>query len=193
MKSISVLEYSPPVRTKGRDRPHRLSEKARHYQTVWSTALARVDESMWLLGDAEGNLTVLAQDTNALSDDDKKRLRVNSELRLGEMVNRIRPVTVNAPPSAAVVPKAFMATVDGGVYLFGLIGPSYLDLLMKLQSALALLVDSLGDVPFNTYRAFKSQVRAEDEPERFVDGELIEAFLDLPVTSQEKVVQGLGP
>ena len=151
-----------------------------------------MDENTWLLGDAEGNLTVLAQDVYTLSDDDKKRLRVNSEVRLGEMVNRIRPIAVNSPPSAAVAPKAFMATVEGGVYLFGLIGPAYLDLLMKLQSALASLVESLGDVPFNTYRAFKSQVRQEEEPERFVDGELIEAFLDLPVTSQEKVVQGLG-
>ena len=192
MKSVSIITYHPPSASNPSDTKHRLEETARHFQTAWSTAVARVGQDVWLESDAEGNLTVLAQDTNALSADDKRRLRVTSEIRLGEMVNRIRPINVNSPPSAAVEPKAFMATVEGGVYLFGVIGSAYLDLLMRLQSALGPLVESLGNVPFNTYRAFKNQVREEEEPERFVDGELIEGFLDLPVTMQEKVVQELG-
>ena len=192
MKSVSIITYKPPSASSPSDTKHKLEETARHFETVWSTAIAHVGQDTWLESDAEGNLTVLAQDMNALSADDKRRLRVTSEIRLGEMVNRIRPINVNSPPSAAVVPKAFMATVEGGVYLFGLIGPAYLDLLMKLQSALAPLVESLGDVPFNTFRAFKSQVREGEEPERFVDGELIEGFLGLPETTQENVVQDLG-
>ena len=134
----------------------------------------------------------MIQDTNALTAEDKRRLRVVSEIRLGEMVNRIRPISINVPATAAVVPRAFMATVEGGVYLFGLIGPAYLDLLIGLQAALAPLVESLGDVPFMSYRAFKSQVREGEEPERFVDGELIEGFLDLSASKQEEIVDGLG-
>ena len=47
-------------------------------------------------------------------------------------------------------------------------------------------------MPFNKYRAFKNQVRESDEPNRFVDGDLIERFLDCTAEVQEKVVVGLG-
>jgi DNA damage-binding protein 1 len=53
-------------------------------------------------------------------------------------------------------------------------------------------VQAPGDVPFNKYRAFKNSVTESDEPERFVDGDLIERFLDLDDDVQAKAVQGLG-
>ena len=137
---------------------------------------------------------VLKQNVAGLTADDKRRLEVESEIRLGEMVNRIRSFEVDTDPKnpAPVVPKAFMGTVEGGVYLFGLIAPSHRDLLMRLQERLAPLVESLGNIPFNSFRAFKNQVREAEEPYRFVDGELIEAFLDLPAVQQDEVVDGLG-
>jgi DNA damage-binding protein 1 len=45
---------------------------------------------------------------------------------------------------------------------------------------------------FAKYRAFKNQVREEDEPTRFVDGELIERFLDVEEDVQRKAIEGLG-
>jgi DNA damage-binding protein 1 len=49
-----------------------------------------------------------------------------------------------------------------------------------------------GDLEFAKYRAFKNQVREEEEPMRFVDGELIERFLDVDESVQRKAVEGLG-
>ena len=63
---------------------------------------------------------------------------------------------------------------------------------MLLQTKLAKLGDSLGHLPFNKYRAFKSSVEEDEEPDRFVDGELIEKFLDCTETTQEDLVDGLG-
>jgi DNA damage-binding protein 1 len=45
---------------------------------------------------------------------------------------------------------------------------------------------------FAKYRAFKNQVREEEEPMRFVDGELIERFLDIDEGVQKKAIEGLG-
>ena len=137
---------------------------------------------------------VLKQNLAGVTDMDKRRLEIECELNLGEMVNRIRSFTVDTDPKnpAAVTPKAFMATVEGSIYLFGLITPAYMDLLMRLQAAVAPLVVSLGNVPFNKYRAYRSQVREAEEPWRFVDGELVEAFLDLQEGLQEEVVGALG-
>ena len=185
MKSVSLVEY-----TQGRGGlPATLSEVARHYETMWGTAIANVADNTYLEADAEGNLIVLQRDVTSYSDEDKRRLRVTSEMLLGEMVNRIRRIDVQPTPNATVIPRAFLATVDGSIYLFALIAPGKQDLLMRMQTKMAELVKSPGLVPFNKFRGFRSGVRdmGDEGPTRFVDGELVEAFLDLDGEAQEKV------
>ncbi|EER24707.1 hypothetical protein D8B26_004933 [Coccidioides posadasii str. Silveira] len=184
MKSISLVEYHAGEG----GQPDTLKEVARHYQTLWTTAAAPVAENEFLVADAEGNLVVLNRNTTGVTEDDRRRMQVTSELRLGEMVNRIHPMDLQTSPESPVIPKAFLATVDGSIYLFGLISPSAQDTLMRLQSALADFVASPGEIPFNKYRAFKSSVRQAEEPFRFVDGELIEQFLTFPPDIQEAVL-----
>lgn len=107
MKSVSVLEY---VRgTNGL--PDTLSETARNFQTSWATAVAQVADNTFLESDAEGNLTVLHRNVNGVTEEDRRRMEVMCEMRLGEMVNRIRVFDVLTSPNAVVIPKAFLATV----------------------------------------------------------------------------------
>jgi DNA damage-binding protein 1 len=190
MKSLSLVEY-----TRGRaGAPDTLIEVARHFETLWSTAVAPVDAHSYLVSDAEGNLFVIESNPQGFSADDRRRLQSTSELLLGEMVNRIRPIAVTPSPHALVVPRAFLATVEGAIYLFALIAPDKQDLLMRMQAAMAELVRSPGHVPFAKWRGVKTQVRdmGERGPERFVDGELIERFLDCDVRVQEEIVGALG-
>ncbi|KAF1846679.1 DNA damage-binding protein 1 [Cucurbitaria berberidis CBS 394.84] len=188
MKSLVVVEYQRGETGLS----DKLVEVARHYQITWATAVAEVDMNTYLESDAEGNLVVLYRDPNGVTEDDKRRLHVSAEMLLGEMVNRIRRIDVLTAPDAAVVPRAFIGTVEGSIYLFGLISPEHQNLLMTLQSNLGNLVAAPGDVDFAKYRAFKNQVREEEEPMRFVDGELIERFLDIGEDVQSKAVEGLG-
>jgi DNA damage-binding protein 1 len=81
--------------------------------------------------------------------------------------------------------------VEGSIYLFGLIQPAYFDLLFNLQSKLGQLVSAPGNMDFARYRAFKNQVRESEEPFRFVDGELVEKFLDLSEEDQAKACSEL--
>ncbi|KAF2739090.1 DNA damage-binding protein 1 [Polyplosphaeria fusca] len=187
MKSVVVVEYKQG-QTGLSDT---LTEVARHFQTTWSTAVAEIDQNTYLESDAEGNLAVLYRDPNGVTDEDKKRLNVSSEMLLGEMVNRIRRIDVATATDAIVIPRAFMATVEGSLYLFALISPDYQNLLMTLQSNLAELVSSPGNIPFAKYRAFKNAVRQADEPYRFVDGDLVERFLDLDEELQMQAIEGL--
>jgi DNA damage-binding protein 1 len=107
MKSLVIVEYQ-----RGETGlPDKLAEVARHYQTTWATAVAEVDTNTYLESDAEGNLAVLVRNPEGVTDDDKRRLQVTSELLLGEMVNRIRRIDVATAADAAVVPRAFMGTV----------------------------------------------------------------------------------
>lgn len=188
MKSVSVVEYhhddesSEPA----------LREVARHFATSWSTAVAPVDDNTFLESDAEGNLLVLHRNVNGVTEDDRRRLEVTSDINLGEQVNRIRTVTVPAKKDQVVTPKAFLATVDGGVYLFATIGQAWQDLLMRLQAELSERCQSPGFVPWRRWRAYRTSVRETEEPFRFVDGELVERFLDLKPDVQEAVCTALG-
>lgn len=193
MKSISIVRY-----TKGQDGDEdTLHEVARHFATSWSTSVTHVDTDTFLEADAEGNLLVLHQNVNGVTEDDRRRLEVTSEIHLGEQVNRIRAINVpvapgkNAPPQV-VIPRAFMATVDGGVYLFCIIAQAWQDLLMRLQSELADRVKSPGHMPWRKWRGYRTGVREAEEPFRFVDGELVERFLDCKADVQGTICQGLG-
>ena len=184
MKSVSVVEY----------KNNALTEVARHFQTAWATAVALIDDHTFLEADAEGNLVVLSQDISSDFAEDRRRLKITSEILLGEMVNRIRPIIPvpgadSTQSNAIITPKAFLATVEGSIYLFGTITPANQNMLMELQRAIAKYVLGLGDVPFMKYRAYKSAVREEDEPMRFVDGEVVELFLDVGEEVQKKVLE----
>src|SRR5204863_2191124 len=100
MKSVSIVEYKQGEN----GLPDSLTEVARHFETFWSTAVASVAENCFLEGDAEGNLIVLNQNIQGVTDDDKRRMDVTSEMLLGEMVNRIRRVNVQPSPGTAIVP-----------------------------------------------------------------------------------------
>jgi len=58
---------------------------------------------------------------------------------------------------------------------------------------MAQIIITLGGVDFNTYRSFKNTERETAEPFRFVDGELIERFLDVDEEVQKEICTGLGP
>lgn len=64
---------------------------------------------------------------------------------------------------------------------------------MRFQTKLADIVETTGSIEFARYRSFRNEERESDGPFRFVDGELLERFLDLDEEQQKMVCEGLGP
>lgn len=85
-----------------------------------------------------------------------------------------------------------MKQVEGSIYLYAAINPSEQDFLIRLQDRMAERVDSLGDISFNDFRAFKTMTRQASKPERFVDGELIERFLTCEAALQKEISDEQG-
>ena len=77
--------------------------------------------------------------------------------------------------------------------MFGTIAPQAQDLLLRFQAKLATVIKTAGGIEFNSYRAFRNGEREGDGPFRFVDGELLERFLDVDEKTQADICQGLGP
>ncbi|KAI0515310.1 mono-functional DNA-alkylating methyl methanesulfonate N-term-domain-containing protein [Xylaria bambusicola] len=189
MKSMSLVEFTPAAN----GQPARLMEVSRHYQSFWATAICHVDGETWLESDTQGNLMMLRRNTSGATLEDQQRMDVISEINLGEMVNKMRKVTVDTSENAIIIPKAFVGTVEGGVYLFGTISDNNQDLLMRFQNKLADVVETTGNIEFSRYRSFRNEERESDGPFRFVDGELLEQFLDFDENQQREICEGLGP
>lgn len=107
MKSISLVEFVPAKEGKA----HALVQRARHQQSAWATAVSHVEGRSWLEADAHGNLMVLSQNMSAVTEDQRQKLEMISEINLGEQVNRIRKISVETSSNAVMVPKAFLGTV----------------------------------------------------------------------------------
>lgn len=210
MKSLSIIEVIPPS---SENAEWQIKEVSRHFATVWSSATAAIGENEWALADMEDNLAILKRDPEGVTSDDKKRLQVTGEFRLGEVVNKIVPIfpsgtsttsseskgkersrtlssaadpnpgsssmDVDRPARRGTIvhPKAFIATVEGAIYMLGAINKSYTDALLRLQSSLAIKVQAPGFMPWTKFRGWKTEVRDSEEPFRFVDGEMVEQGL----------------
>jgi DNA damage-binding protein 1 len=107
MKSMTLVQFTPKVDIE----PARLQEIARHREAGWATAVSHIEGQSWLQSDSVGNVLVLTKNENGVTAEDKAELRMTSEINLGEMVNRVRKVTVDSSENAVVVPRAFLGTV----------------------------------------------------------------------------------
>ncbi|KUJ16276.1 uncharacterized protein LY89DRAFT_646785 [Mollisia scopiformis] len=189
MQSLSIVEYVPG----SLGIPDTLEQVARDYAPCWATAVTDIDNDCYLESDHDGNLLILRRNKAGVTAEDKKRMEIIGEMHLGEQVNAIRRIQVEPGPNAMVAPKAFMATTEGSIYLVATILPSSQDLLLRLQERCESHISTLGQIDFKKYRRYKNGTRESQEPYRFVDGELIERFLDCDEEVQESICQGLGP
>jgi DNA damage-binding protein 1 len=83
-----------------------------------------------------------------------------------------------------------MGGVSGYIgLLLQLTTPLY-QLLMSLQLALAECVPSVGKIDHGAWRSFESDGRS-DVSCGFVDGDLIETYLDLPKSVQQELTKDL--
>lgn len=86
-----------------------------------------------------------------------------------------------------------MIQVEGSIYLFGTVAAHAQDLLMRFQSKLTDRLKTTGGIKFEKNRSFRNAEREGDGPFRFLDGELLERFLDMGEEAQQEICQGLGP
>lgn len=112
MQSLSLVEFVPAQD----GNKAKLEERARHYESIWTTAVCHIEGERWLEADSQGNLIVLQQNVNAPTEQDRSRLQITSEIGIGEQINRIRKLNVPAADNSIVHPRAFLATVSNSFY-----------------------------------------------------------------------------
>ena len=79
-------------------------------------------------------------------------------------------------------------TVSGSIILFAQLSPLMFKILNELQSRLAKFISTAGKIQYDKWRDFESNKRNESY-KNFIDGDLIESFLDLSPSEAAIVVK----
>uniref|UniRef100_A0A383VG15 DNA damage-binding protein 1 n=1 Tax=Tetradesmus obliquus TaxID=3088 RepID=A0A383VG15_TETOB len=187
MNSITLLVYKAAEGA--------LEVRARDQESKWLTALALMDDDTYLAADNSSNMVVVRKNPDAATDEERARLEVVGRFHCGEFVNRLRPgsLVMRLPDSElGAVPSLLYGGVNGSVGLVASLPREWFEMLATLQEGLKKVVRGVGGLDHDSWRRFKDERRSEPAS-GFIDGDLVEAFADLPPGKGRELVAGLWP
>lgn len=175
-------------------RDDEIVELARDYNANWMTAIAFLDDETYIGTENEFNLFVARKNADAATDEERGRLELVGEYHLGEFVNRFRKGSFTMQVSesgAAPLPTLLYGTINGVLGVVATLPAEQYAVLQKVQSALRNVIKGVGGLSHATWRSFTNDRKTQDAY-NVVDGDLIEAYLELPAHKQQEVVKGLA-
>jgi DNA damage-binding protein 1 len=199
MKSISLLNYKPLDGT--------IEEIARDYSYTWLSATEIIDDDHFLAADSCYNLFTAQKNNEAVTDELKRQLVQVGKYHLGDFVNKFAHgslvMNISAPPStdkdgdqqlstidqeSRAPPTIIYGTVSGAIGVIAQLSHETYLFMEKVQTAMREVIGGIGGLKHEEYRAYKTERRAE-ECTNFLDGDLIERFVDLNAEQKEQVVE----
>eukprot|EP00644_Phytophthora_capsici_P007270 jgi/Phyca11/546802/estExt2_Genewise1Plus.C_PHYCAscaffold_220420 len=206
MKSVSLLSYKQLGGT--------IEEIAKDLNSNWMSAVGIIDDDTYIGSETDFNLFTVQRNSGAASDEERGRLDTVGEFHLGEFVNRFRygslvmqnnsssqaptgpsamvDVGERAPVAPAVQNQSMLfGTVSGMIGVILPISNTQYSFLIRVQEALTHIVKGVGGFSHKDWRMFENR-RSVSEARNFIDGDLVESFLDLPKPQMMKVVEKLN-
>uniref|UniRef100_A0A7S3QK85 DNA damage-binding protein 1 n=1 Tax=Dunaliella tertiolecta TaxID=3047 RepID=A0A7S3QK85_DUNTE len=187
MRSMSLLLYKPEEGA--------LELRASDYNSNWCMAIEMLNDDTYLASEICGNVFVVRKNADATTDEERQKLEVVGEYNLAENINRFRAgsLVMRLPDSElANIPTLLYGSTNGTIGVLASLPPALFEFLSRLQDALRKVIRGVGGLDHADFRAFRSE-RKVSESRGFVDGDLIESFLDLSAPHAEKVISLMGP
>lgn len=185
MKSISLLIYKPEEGA--------IEERARDFNANWMSAVEILDDDIYLGAENSFNLFTVRKNSDAASDEERGKLEVVGEYHLGEFVNRFRhgSLVMRLPDSeASQIPTVIFGTVNGVIGVIASLPQEQYIFLHKLQQNLVKVIKGVGGLSHEQWRSFSNERKTVDA-KNFLDGDLIESFLDLNRTRMEEISKAM--
>lgn len=130
----------------------------------------------------------------ATSEDERQQMQEVGQFHLGDMVNIFRHgslVMQNLGESSTPTQGCVLfGTVSGAIGLVTQIPFAFYEFLRNLEDRLTSVIKSVGKIEHNFWRSFNTELKIE-QCEGFIDGDLIESFLDLSHDKMAEVAMGL--
>lgn len=184
MRSMSLFSY--------KSLQAHFEEIARDFNPAWMTEVEILDEETFLGAEHLFNLFICHRDSKASSDQDRQQMQQVGMFHLGDTVNVFRPgsLVVQHPSESSIDIKrtTLFGTIDGVVGLILSIEPSLYFKLESLQNSLCRIIKSVGNIDHKDWRAFQ-QNKSSLTATGFIDGDLVETFLDLSREQMKQVAK----
>ena len=116
------------------------------------------------------------------------------EYHLGEFINRFRhgSLVMRLPDSdIGQIPTVIFGTVNGVIGVIASLPHDQYIFLEKLQSSLRKVIKGVGGLSHEHWRSFYNEKKTVDA-RNFLDGDLIESFLDLSRSRMEEISKAMG-
>ncbi|CAJ2677173.1 DNA damage-binding protein 1 [Trifolium pratense] len=185
MKSISLLIY--------KHEEGAIEERARDYSANWMSAVEILDDDIYLGAENSFNLFTVRKNSEGATDEERSRLEVAGEYHLGEFINRFRhgSLVMRLPDSdVGQIPTVIFGTINGVIGVIASLPHEQYVFLEKLQSSLRKVIKGVGGLSHEQWRSFNNEKKTV-EARNFLDGDLIESFLDLNRNKMDEVSQAM--
>lgn len=183
MKSMQLLLYKPDE--------NKLELRARDYNPSWLTAATILDDDVYLGSENNYNLYTVRKNDDVAEEEARARLQFVGGFHLGEFVNRFKSgsLVMRMPDSPfSGIPTKLYGCISGAVGVIASIGKDHYEMLAKVQKALNKVIKGVGGLDHKEYRSFQTPFAKNTAAcQGFIDGDLIEQLLDLPVARREAV------
>ncbi|XP_010434237.1 PREDICTED: DNA damage-binding protein 1b [Camelina sativa] len=185
MKSISLLIY--------KHEEGAIEERARDYNANWMSAVEILDDDIYLGADNCFNLFTVKKNNEGATDEERARMEIVGEYHIGEFVNRFRhgSLVMRLPDSEiGQIQTVIFGTVSGMIGVLASLPQEQYAFLEKLQTSLRKVIKGVGGLSHEQWRSFNNEKRTA-EAKSYLDGDLIESFLDLSRGKMEEISKGM--
>mmetsp|Transcript_5262 Transcript_5262/g.15983 ORF Transcript_5262/g.15983 Transcript_5262/m.15983 type:complete len:1099 (+) Transcript_5262:49-3345(+) len=184
MRSMTVLLY--------RSTTNKIEELAADEHPHWMTAVEFADEYNFVGSEDSYNLFTCRRAAEATSEDRQRTLQTTGEFHVGQFINGIRPGTLATQVAAGEGPRSMIFCTQGGsIGTIVTISRADFSFLNIVQDKMAKAISGVGNLEHCEWREFRS-TRLRAPARGFIDGDLIEKYLDLPSATQESIMRGVG-
>lgn len=157
------------------------------------TAVEILDDDTYLGADNCFNLFTVKKNSEGATDEERSRMEVAGEYHLGEYVNRFRhgSLVMRMPDSEiGQIPTIIFGTVNGVIGVMASLPQELYAFLEQLQTSLRKVIKGVGGLSHEQWRSFNNEKKTA-EARNFLDGDLIESFLDLSRSKMEEISKAM--
>jgi len=186
VRSVTLLQYKTMEGS--------FEEIGRDYSPNWMTAIEIIDDDTFLGAENANNIFVCSRDSSSSNDEERTMINDHGHIHVGDMINVFchgSLVMENLGDSSTPHTGSILyGTVHGAIGMVTQLPQDFYDFLNKLQHRLCRVIRSVGKIEHAQWRGFSND-RKQVPMAGFIDGDLIETFLDLKSDKMAEVASGL--
>ncbi|ORX56642.1 hypothetical protein BCR36DRAFT_345983 [Piromyces finnis] len=184
MKSLTLYEYD--------EKNNEIKEIASDISTRFTSSVCFIDEETYIGSDSNLNVFILKKNESPQGVLEKKQLNLIGEYHLGSSINQIKKaklVTDRTESNAITKDELIYITADGAIGIIAQLKEDIFTILKSFEQNILKIINNVGEFPYYNWR---STHLASDEANslNFIDGDIIESFLELDRESMQKIANG---